>query len=128
MSDAISTDPIHHALYECIKTDTELCNRMLPLRNIVQIMVLHCKSSDKYLVVANTHLYSQPGADQIRFFQAAVIVNQIQYAIGRTIEEHKLSEHQVSAVFCGDFNSAPSDPIHQLVTQCKSLNLSLYEL
>lgn len=79
-------------------------------------------------MVANTHLYSQPDAEQIRYLQAAVIVNQIQDAIERAVKKHRLAEHQVSAVFCGDFNSAPSDRIHQLVTQCKNLNLPFYEL
>lgn len=88
---------------------------MQPLRNFVQILVLHCKSLDRYLVVANTHLYSQPNADNIRLLQAAIILNQIQSVMRGTIVEHNLKEHQVSTVFCGDFNSEPSDSIHQLV-------------
>lgn len=112
----MANDPIHHALYQRIQTDNDLCERMLPLRNIVQMLVLHCKSTDKYLVVANTHLYSQPDADDIRIVQAAIILNQIHSVIDRTIVEHKLDRNQVSAIFCGDMNSEPSDPIHQLVT------------
>lgn len=116
LSDAVATDPIHERLYLQIKDDSELCDRMLPLRNIVQMLVLHSKSTGKYLVMANTHLYSQPNADNIRLVQAAVILNQIRTVIDTTIVEHGLDADQVSAIFCGDMNSEPSDPIHQLVT------------
>lgn len=112
----MANDPIHHALYQRIQTESDLCERMLPLRNIVQMLVLHCKSTDKYLAVANTHLYSQPDADDIRILQAAIILNQIRSVVDRTIVEHRLDPNQVSAIFCGDMNSEPSDPIHQLVT------------
>lgn len=116
LSDAVAIDPIHRTLYARILADKEFGERVLPLRNIVQILVLHCKSMDKYLVVANTHLYSQPNADDIRLLQAAIILNQIRSVIDATIAEHNLAENQVSPIFCGDFNSEPSDPIHQLVT------------
>lgn len=126
LSEALKTDPIHHALYQRVKTNAELSERMLPLENIVQILVLHCKSVGKYLVVANTHLYSPDDADQIRLLQLNIIINQLRSVVDKTIVEHNLDNHQVSAVFCGDFNTIPSNPIHQTVTrgniQCKRSN------
>lgn len=128
LSDAIIADPIHRELYEQLKQDDGLRERMLPLRNIVQILLLHCNSVDKYLVVANTHLYSQRNAESIRLLQTAIILNQIQSVIENTIVEHKLDEQQISAIFCGDLNSVPSDPIHQLITHGSVLCKSTYFL
>lgn len=127
LSEALKVDPIHHALYQRIQNNAELSERMLRLGNTVQILVLHCKSVDKYLVVANTHLYSPPNAGHIRLLQVAIILNQLRSVVDMTILEHNTDKHQVSAVLCGDFNCIPSDPIHQMVTQgnvqCKKSKL-----
>lgn len=78
--------------------------------------MLHCKLVAKYLVVANTHLYSKPNADDIRLLQA-IILNQLRPVVDTIIIEHNLDIPQVSAVFCGDFNTIPRDPIHRMVTR-----------
>lgn len=69
------------------------------------------------MVVANTHLYFHPDADHIRLLQIGFFMLYVKHVYEQTILEHKLSEQNISIIFCGDFNSVPECGIYKLMTE-----------
>lgn len=104
-------------LYDKIKSNTKLCERMLSLSTALQVTILRSKANGRYLIVANTHLYFHPDADHIRLLQIGFFMLYVKHIYQSTIAELKLNEQQISIVFCGDFNSVPECGIYKLMTE-----------
>lgn len=104
-------------LYEKIKSNEKLCERMSALSTALQVTVLKSKANGQYLIVANTHLYFHPDADHIRVLQIGFFMLYVKHIYQSTIAELNLSEKQVSIIFCGDFNSVPECGIYKLMTE-----------
>lgn len=104
-------------LYEKIKSNTKLCERMLSLSTALQLTVLKSKSNGQYLLVANTHLYFHPDADHIRLLQIGFFMLYVKHIHHSTMAELRLNEKQMSIIFCGDFNSVPECGIYKLMTE-----------
>lgn len=66
-------------------------------------------------MIANTHLFANPAAKELRLVQMAFMLSYIQYIYKATIEETGCSDEQISVVFCGDFNSKPSTEVFEFV-------------
>lgn len=104
-------------LYDKIKSNNKLCERMLALSTALQLTVLKSRSNGQYLMVANTHLYFHPDADHIRLLQIGFFMLYVQHMYQSTIAELKINENQMSILFCGDFNSVPECGIYKLMTE-----------
>lgn len=117
LNENMTTQPYFKELYEKIENNEKLCKRMLSLSTALQVTVLKSRENGLYLIVANTHLYFHPDADHIRLLQVAFFMLYVKHIYESTIAELKLNEHQISIIFCGDFNSVPECGIYKLMTE-----------
>lgn len=117
LSENMTTQPYFQELYDKIKNNEKLCERMLSLSTALQVTVLKSKENERYLIVANTHLYFHPDADHIRVLQIGFFMLYVKHIYESTISELNLSEQQISIIFCGDFNSVPECGIYKLMTE-----------
>lgn len=104
-------------LYERIKSNEKLCERMLTLSTALQVTVLKHKAMEKYLIVANTHLYFHPDADHIRLLQIGFFMLFVKHIYTQTKDMFNLGSEDISIIFCGDFNSVPECGIYKLMTE-----------
>lgn len=72
---------------------------------------------DKYILVANTHLYFHPDADHIRLLQIGLFMLYVKHVREEIVNELEISNDKLSIVFCGDFNSVPECGIYKLMTE-----------
>ena len=71
---------------------------------------------DRYLMVANTHLYYHPKGDHIRLVQTAIMLNYLKARLD-SYSSSLGSSAQIATVIGGDFNSCPcSAALQYLVT------------
>lgn len=63
---------IYTHLWEILKKNENVKNDFLRQSTSLHITVLKVKASNKYIIVANTHLYYHPDADHIRLLQATM--------------------------------------------------------
>lgn len=117
LGENIPKQPYFQELYDKIKGNEKLCERMLALSTALQVTVLKSKVNDQYLIVANTHLYFHPDADHIRLLQIGFFMLFVKHIYQSTIADLNLSEQQMSIIFCGDFNSVPECGIYKLMTE-----------
>lgn len=117
LSENMTKQPYFQELYDKIKDNEKLCERMLSLSTALQVTVLQSKANGRYLIVANTHLYFHPDADHIRLLQIGFFMLYVKHIYQTTIAELNLSEEQISIIFCGDFNSVPECGIYKLMTE-----------
>ena len=54
--------------------DQEVLKKFDAVNNCLQVLVLKSKDVNEILVVANTHLYFQPEADQVRYLQSLAAI------------------------------------------------------
>lgn len=117
LSEHMTKQPYFKILYDQIKGNVKLCERMASLSTALQVTVLKSKSNDQHLIVANTHLYFHPDADHIRLLQIGFFMLYVQHVYKDTLAQLRLKEHQLSIIFCGDFNSVPECGIFKLMTE-----------
>lgn len=82
----------------------------------MQITILKSKQQNRYLIVANTHLYSQLDAAHIRLLQIGFSMLFIEQACTNLKTQLGLSDDKVSLLFCGDLNSLPDRDIFKFMT------------
>lgn len=117
LSEHLKEQPYFSELFAKIADNEKLCERMLSLSTAIQVTVLKNLRDNKYLIVANTHLYFHPDADHIRVLQIAFFMLYVQHVHQKTKEELNLSDDQTAIIFCGDFNSVPECGIYKLMTE-----------
>ncbi|XP_023655449.1 2',5'-phosphodiesterase 12 [Paramormyrops kingsleyae] len=111
LCDALSSDPLHADLLERISATPALRDKVLERSTVLQVTVLQSsKDLSRKLCVANTHLYWHPKGGHVRLIQMLVALRHLQRVIS---EVHP----GAALLFAGDFNSAPSSGVLQLVTQ-----------
>lgn len=66
--------------------------------------------------MANTHLYSQMDAAHIRLLQMGFSMLFIQNIYSNLKTQLKLSDDNLSLIFCGDLNSLPERDIFKFMT------------
>ncbi|XP_026845773.1 2',5'-phosphodiesterase 12 isoform X2 [Drosophila persimilis] len=87
-------------------------------RALPEICLLKVKKTDKYMLVANTHLYFHPDADHIRLLQIGFALTYIEYLHKQSVKEHNITDPQnIGLIFCGDFNSVPDCGVYKLMTE-----------
>lgn len=117
LSEHIKEQPYFSELFAKIAENAKLCERMLSLSTAIQVTVLKSIQQNKYLIVANTHLYFHPDADHIRVLQIAFFMLYVQHVQQKTKDELNVSDDQTAIIFCGDFNSVPECGIYKLMTE-----------
>lgn len=117
LSEHMTTAEYFNELYELIRPNEKLCERMLSLSTAVQVTVLRTQANDHYLIVANTHLYFHPDADHIRLLQIGFFMRYVEHIYKGVLAEVDGDERRVSILFCGDFNSVPECGIYKLLTE-----------
>ncbi|XP_037824634.1 2',5'-phosphodiesterase 12 [Lucilia sericata] len=113
----IKTLDVFNELWQKIKCNEKLVERICDRSTTLQLNLLKT-SNDRYILVANTHLYFHPDADHIRLLQIGFAMLFVEDVYKKTIAKYNLTnETQLSIIFCGDFNSVPECGIYRLMTQ-----------
>lgn len=110
-------DQIRSAIF----ANEQLKKRFLDVHTILQVSLLKFKDCNKYIMVANTHLYFAPDADHVRLLQGSVCVKYIEYIKEYYEKMDDLnvgnSKPDISVIFCGDMNSDPSCGLRKLLLE-----------
>lgn len=104
-------------LWDQVSGNGPLVERIEKRSTALQLTLLRWRSANKYLLVANTHLYFHPDADHIRLLQFGFAMLHIRREYERIRREHNLGEQALALLFCGDFNSVPECGIFRLMTE-----------
>ncbi|KAM7349178.1 2',5'-phosphodiesterase 12 [Cochliomyia hominivorax] len=112
----IKTLDVFNELWQKIRNNEKLVERICDRSTTLQLNLLKTKSN-RYIVVANTHLYFHPDADHIRLLQIGFAMLYVEHVYKKSLEKYQLKNDQLSIIFCGDFNSVPECGIYRLMTQ-----------
>lgn len=109
---------------EVILSSQPLAKRFLERQTVLQTTLLHSRHHhNRYLLVANTHLYFAPDADHIRLLQGTTCSRYIEfikeYHTRRLQKELQCEKPIINVVFCGDMNSVPECGLYKLLTEGK---------
>uniref|UniRef100_A0A2M4CRH8 2',5'-phosphodiesterase 12 n=1 Tax=Anopheles darlingi TaxID=43151 RepID=A0A2M4CRH8_ANODA len=104
-------------LWDRVSDNEPLLERIVKRSTALQLTLLRSRSANKYLLVANTHLYFHPDADHIRLLQFGFAMLHIRRTYERIRREHNLGGQELALLFCGDFNSVPECGIYRLMTE-----------
>lgn len=125
-------NPVCADIWEVVQKKESLAKRLCDRTTACQVLLLESCSSERRLVVANTHLYFHPDADHIRLLQGAITLRLAQHI--RQQEEVLLTfacnvmqnayfppllqeqGKSASLIICGDFNSSPGSGVLELMT------------
>lgn len=115
LSEAIKTYPCLQNIWNIIKTNGPLVERLLDRSTVASVTFLESvENSDELLLVGNTHLYFHPDADHIRLIQGGIFIYWINDVRKKIME--KFPDKKISLILCGDYNSVPTCGIYQLYT------------
>lgn len=110
--------PEFQELWSKIKTNEKLVDRIVDRSTTLQVVILRSKDvANKFVVIANTHLFFHPDADHIRLLQIGFSVIYVQNLIENFKKERNLKDENIGLIFAGDFNSVPECGIYKLFTQ-----------
>ncbi|XP_070507871.1 2',5'-phosphodiesterase 12 [Chironomus tepperi] len=116
IGDTVKTHPACQELFSKLQYNEQLVTRFTDLATTLQIVLLKLKEfPNKYIVVANTHLYFHPDADHIRLLQIGFNMILVEDYVKKFKE--KYATEDISLLFCGDFNSVPECGIYKLMTE-----------
>lgn len=117
ISDFFESDPSCSQLYQELQKASSFQEEVLKKSAIVLVGLLQSvECPNRYLMVANTHLYYHPKGNHIRLVQTAVMLNYLR----TRLDSYSASlgdGAQIATVIGGDFNSCPCIAAYQyLVT------------
>lgn len=112
----IKTLDVFAELWQKIQSNEKLVERICDRSTTLQLNLLKT-ANDRYVLVANTHLYFHPDADHIRLLQIGFAMLFVEHIYKKSVEKYQLKNEQLSIIFCGDFNSVPECGIYRLMTQ-----------
>lgn len=78
LAEHISTDPLYRDIWDKIRENKKLSERITTRTTAVQTTILESTEHNEILLVANTHLYFHPDADHIRLLQCGLIMKHIE--------------------------------------------------
>lgn len=99
---------------EYFRPETDLLDR----HNVGLVLLLQptvtqaSKVKGPFLCVANTHLLFNPKRGDVKLAQLAILLAEIDNVVKSCTAK---GEH-CNVVLCGDFNSAPGNPLYELIT------------
>lgn len=114
ISDELDKNPLFAEIWDKIKTNPKLSERILNRSSVLQVSVLQSLDNNEILVVGNTHLYFHPDSDHIRLLQATAIIKYLENIFSKVQEAN--NGKRTSLILCGDFNTVPECGIFQLYT------------
>ncbi|KAH8395663.1 hypothetical protein KR222_005786 [Zaprionus bogoriensis] len=118
LGDNLSSLPIFAPLWNRIKHNEKLATRICDRSTTLQLCLFQVQETNRYLLVANTHLYFHPDADHIRLLQAGFSIIFVEHIYKQALKDYSISDpQQMGLVFCGDFNSVPECGIYKLMTE-----------
>ncbi|XP_076821644.1 2',5'-phosphodiesterase 12-like isoform X1 [Clavelina lepadiformis] len=106
LRESLQQDDIHDLVGQLLKNNNTFYHRVISRGSCVLVAVLQSvQFPERYLVVANTHLYFHPQAQHIRLIQMEVILN----IVNKKVNELQSADRSlnVSYMVCGDLNSKP---------------------
>ncbi|KAK4879322.1 hypothetical protein RN001_007468 [Aquatica leii] len=109
----VETNPLFKRTWRLIQKCDILKDTLTRQKTSLQITVLQSRNANEIVIVANTHLYYHSKASQIRLLQASIALDYINDVYKRY---NRISKYRVSVLFCGDFNSVPSSPTYEFIT------------
>ena len=112
LSDALDTRPVFADIWDCVRANEALADRMKKRTTALKTVVLESNDEPgRLVVVGNTHLYFKPDADHVRLLQAEMCVREVRRVkedLGRTRPDAR-----AAVLICGDFNSTPPCAVYQ---------------
>ncbi|KAG8176858.1 hypothetical protein JTE90_027162 [Oedothorax gibbosus] len=118
LSEAVSNDPVLKPILSKLEENEKLKEKFMSRTTALQAVLLESlEVPHRRVLVANTHLYFHPLADNIRVIQGASCVLYLENILKQYKE--KDPNYTTSLIFSGDFNSSPGCGIDVLVTQGK---------
>ena len=118
LSRFLQTDPSCADLVTALNTAPTVRDQLTSKHTIVQLAVLRCLDApNRFLGVANTHLYFHPGGDHIRLLQTELSLRYLKKALGNLVLrfQSETGQPDVGLVYAGDFNSCPCTAAYQLM-------------
>lgn len=116
IGDTIKVHPACQELFQKLQYNQQLVTRIVDLATTLQVVLLKSKEfTNKFILVANTHLYFHPDADHIRLLQIGFSMTLVDDYIKKFKAEFNTQD--ISMLFCGDFNSVPECGIYKLMTE-----------
>ena len=109
--------PEFQELWLKIQTNEKLVERIVDRSTTLQVVILKSKDVNKFVVIANTHLYFHPDADHIRLLQIGFSTIYVHNLIEKFKKERNLKDENIGLIFAGDFNSVPECGIYKLLTE-----------
>ena len=103
LSEFIKESPLANDLHSKLSKNEVVLEQVINRSTSLQIVLLQCTNSQKYILIATTHLYWHPTADHIRVIQTAACLTYIQDQLNKFEKEGK----DVAVIFSGDLNSNP---------------------
>lgn len=116
IGETVKIHPACQELFQKLQYNAKLVERLTERSTTLQVVILKSKEfPQKFIAVANTHLYFHPDADHLRLLQIGFSMILVQDVVAKFKDESKASD--VSLIFCGDFNSVPDCGIYKLMTE-----------
>lgn len=109
------------SIKEAISSNPKLKERFLNRHTMLQTSLLKLKNFvNKYILVANTHLYFAPDADHVRLLQASCCLKYLEfikdYYYSKLRKEYE-NQPSIGIIFCGDMNSTPDCGLYKLAQE-----------
>ncbi|OWF50180.1 2',5'-phosphodiesterase 12-like [Mizuhopecten yessoensis] len=115
LSEQLKNNPAYADIGEKISIDKELTILIEGHGAVLQVVALRSiDDPSQVLCMANTHLYFRPDAGAVRLLQSILCIKHLEQ-VKATYKEQGVD---LAIIFCGDFNSRPTNGVHQFVTQC----------
>lgn len=106
LNEIIKKKEIFHDLLSKVSGNLKDISRLLVQHSVLQIVLLEHIENSKRILVANTHLYSNKDAPDVRLLQSALCVGYIEHLL-----KSQDDFNSAAVLFCGDFNSVPHSSV-----------------
>ncbi|ELT97737.1 hypothetical protein CAPTEDRAFT_132833 [Capitella teleta] len=107
--DNLESEASNKDLLDKITSSEILKEKVLPRKTSLQVTVLESvEDPKKKLIVATTHLYFHPRANNVRIIQGILCMRHIQ----KVVDECRAQGFDPTLVFCGDFNNGRMTGVH----------------
>jgi len=118
ISEAAKTHPACEGLWQKLQNNEKLIERISDRATTLQFLILRSKDvANKFIAVANTHLYFHPDADHVRLLQIGFSMILVEDLIKKFKESDPEKHQDLGLLFFGDFNSVPECGIFKLMTE-----------
>lgn len=88
----------------------DIYNRVMNKDNIAVFAMLEDKITNKYVLVANSHIHWDPSHADVKLVQVGVLMDEINKFSRKHLSS---STDKMSTIICGDFNSAPDSGVYE---------------